>query len=123
MFSLSTRQLQAMNVHVFEQFVARMVAHVQVFFPAQCAALSATDLEHEVRTGIACAMDYDIHAKDEICRFLNLWFLFGAGFDQHPEFVWAQEILSNPFYRTGATRIAMLDAAAEQLLSSEQGLS
>jgi len=122
MLKLNRRQIQAMDTLAFDRFVARMVRHIQVFFPERYLHDDDRAMQAMVRGVVEKARRYGINGKDDVCRFLNLCMLLGADFDENPQHVWVQEILSNPFYQAGSTRMAMLDDAAQRVLGSSEQL-
>jgi hypothetical protein len=68
-----------------ERFENRMVEHLQHCFPRKCIALTESGLRAEIRHGIQKARGYGFENELEICKYVNLMFIFGRDFDIHEE--------------------------------------
>lgn len=80
-------------------FIDRMVSHLRRHFSRDCAALDDDGLRELIEQGRVKAGRYGVRAEQDVCKLLNLMFIFGRDFDQDPAFAWAR---------------AYLDAAAQQ---------
>lgn len=88
-------QLQLLGEVTRRSFEARLVAHVERFFPDECAPLSSEALGEIYREGVARAAEFGIEAERDVCKFINLMFVFGREFYRDPELPWAATRLAD----------------------------
>ena len=103
---LRREQLQHVQAGLYEAFVSRLMAHFAALWPEQVAMLGETYrgfIEYNIQHAIA----YGIDSERPIARFLNLYFVFGAYFENRPEHEWAMRILNDPSLR-GAVKVHQL---------------
>ena len=86
-------QLQALEVTVMEAFKERLMEHARKYFPHVCARLDNGDLLQAVDAVVSSARRYGFAGQREICKFMNLQFVFGRHFDRDPECSWALPLL------------------------------
>jgi hypothetical protein len=81
-----------------ENFVERMTAHLQRYFPVWARA-SGERVVHTIRLGIERSRSYGITAERDVSRYIDIMAALGEDFDKEP---WAAGILnrnSNPTAR------------------------
>jgi hypothetical protein len=91
MLVVRTAQLEALAASAERLFEERLVAHLEKFFPRPCAGLGEAGLRQLCREGIARARTYGLRSERDLCKYLNLMFVFGRAFDREQS--WAAEIL------------------------------
>jgi len=106
-------ELSSATQRSFEQ---RMVVHLRKFFPQQCEALGATDLQDTIAHGIERAKTYDIVTERDVCLYIDLMMVFGRDFDTNPNLSWASYLLQDPHVNYPAHKIDQLyDTALREL--------
>lgn len=94
MLTIRQQQLDALDRDMRKRFEQRMFAHVQQFFPQRCKALGEASVREWIGTGIARAAGYGVVAEVDVCRYIDVMFVFGREFDTDPQLPWAARILS-----------------------------
>jgi hypothetical protein len=97
------------------EFQRQMISHVAEFFPKQSAALEPAGVLSLIKDSIMIAGSYGIEGRADVVRFINLAFLFGAGFNK--KLPWANNILNSPIPSSAAMKMMNLNEAAIQHLS------
>lgn len=82
---IRSEQMDQMRRLLVERFENRMVEHLQRCFPRKCAALTESGVRAEIRHGIQKARDYGLENELEVCKYINLMFIFGRDFDIQEE--------------------------------------
>jgi hypothetical protein len=82
--------LSQLEVRKFEDW---MLVHLKKFFPKQCGALGDTQLRQTVQHGIKRAASYELTARRDVCKYIDLMIVFGRNFDTDRRYRWAGEIL------------------------------
>lgn len=123
MLILSEALMQALDDYAYAAFLTRMQAHARHFFPAVCAALAEAALADLVRRAVEEARARGLQGKQDICRYLNLVLLLGADFAAPTGYAWARQVVEDPYVRSGAARLALLEAAAERMLATRDGVA
>ncbi len=100
-------QMRALSLPLLE---AWLESHVREYFPERSGALSPCELRAMVRDGIAKAHAYGFKTDSDVCRFVDISVVLGAGFDT--ELPWASSILSDPSFEDAAVRLEMLFESA-----------
>ena len=95
MLRIRRKQMAAFAVHMRRQFEARVVAHVRRFLRRECAALGTEGVRDGVRYGIERAEAHGLAIERDVCRYVDLTFVFGRDFDTAPEHGWARAILDD----------------------------
>lgn len=88
MLVIKKDQLIEMRKASLIRFEDQMVVHLQKCFPESCAVMTGPEIRAEVQLGIQKAINYRFVQEIEICKFVNLMFLFGRDFDMQ-EGPWA----------------------------------
>src|SRR5687768_3870557 len=60
-----------------ERFETSMVVHLNKCFPDQCRALGEPRVRETIRYGIERASVYGITAQRDVCKYIDLMFVFG----------------------------------------------
>ncbi|HLJ46228.1 MAG TPA: hypothetical protein VKU01_09490 [Bryobacteraceae bacterium] len=87
-------QMDAFSEPLKSGFEDRMVAHLNRFFPRQCAVLRPEELRRFIRQGCDGAGRYGIRIERDVCKFIDLMFCLSVDFDRNPRYPWAWQILS-----------------------------
>lgn len=119
-----TQPIRSEQLHTLEApqrlaYEARLAAHVQRFFPEQCAALGDDGLRARLRDGIARAHGQGFTSERDVCQFVDLGFAFGPAFDV--ELPWARTMLALPEGATPGLRMKRLHAEALTRLPRPKG--
>ena len=85
-------QLLVLSEGVLRTLEDRLIEHARTHFPAICAELK-DDLRPAIAAAIAGARRYGFNGQREICKYLNLVFVFGRHFDRDPACSWAHPLL------------------------------
>ena len=116
MLTIRREQLKVFSQADEAKFEAWMLAHLNNFFPRQCAALGGTKLRETIKEGIKRAAAYEIVAKSDVCKYIDLMVVFGRDFDSDKRFPWAAEILKKR--KNPSARIQALFEAAQKHLNN-----
>jgi hypothetical protein len=93
MFTIRKEQLRVLDLDRRRGFIAKMLAHVQEFFPRQCESLGEKQLHEWIEHGINRSSTYRIASERDVCKYVDLMMVFGKAFDQDSQLPWASEIL------------------------------
>lgn len=105
--------MAALNADMRRRFEARMLAHVRKFFPQRCAMLRDAGTMEWIASGIDRAAKYGIKAEVDVCRYIDVMFIFGPEFDADSRFPWAARIL-NASPAPARARVSHLVKAAKK---------
>lgn len=104
MLTIRRDQIEVLNTDMRRRFEIRMAAHVNQFFAERCKLLGEAGVREWVADGINRAATYGIKAEIDVCRYIDVMFVFGREFDRDSRFPWATRILNarlaNPRART-----------------------
>lgn len=78
-------QIKALEECVLRASEDRLMEHARTYFPARLH----DGLRQAVAAAVRSARGYGIDGQREICKYLNLLFLFGRHFDIDPDCSWA----------------------------------
>lgn len=98
-------------------FNAWLVDHARRFFAEQCHALGPTETRAFIREAVQCARLHGLAEGPDICRYLDLAFTFGSGFDR--ALPWAQAILGAAEGRASVITMDRLHEVAMAALDPE----
>ena len=96
MLRIRAEQFQLLSHAEVENFEEWMVAHLKRFFPVQCRAVGDSRLRETIQTGIERAARYQITARRDVCKYIDLMVVFGRDFDTDRRYPWANTISSYP---------------------------
>ena len=91
-----------------------MVPHLKKFFPDFCEAAGEPKVREFIRYGVKRAASYQITAKRDVSRYIDLMVSLGADFDKDKQLPWAGEILRTR--NSPDARISVLLKTAEKHL-------
>ncbi len=107
-------QMGALADHVSRTFEDRMVAHLNKCFPSECRERGDPEVRAWIRYGIERASAYGITAQRDVCKYIDLMFVFGRDFDRDPNLPWAASILNDRALRDPTTNLETLYEAGKQ---------
>ena len=76
-------------------FEDRMLKHLRRHFPDRCESFSDGGTRELIREGMRRAKRYGLHGQGDVCRYIDLMFLFGRKFDSDPNYTWTRSILDD----------------------------
>jgi len=100
-FLVQETQLRILGESAFQQFLTRMVAHVQRYFPDEAARAGDEDaLRQRVAQLIAGGQRRGLASAQDLCRYLNLILATGS-----EEPAWLRDVWSDPWCSTPQSRL------------------
>ena len=111
MLTIRAEQFEVFSRVDVKKFEEWMIAHLERFFPEQCAVAGEAQLRETIQGGIKRAATYGVTVKRDVCKYIDLMVVFGRDFDTDKRYPWAAEILSerrNPSAKTQALHGAAL---------------
>jgi hypothetical protein len=93
MLVIRKEQMKVLSEYVRNSFEKSAVDYVEKKHPEKFAEMGESYTRTLVRFGIGKASKYDIHAQEDILRFISLMVTIDQGFDDLDEMSWAREIL------------------------------
>ena len=88
-------QMKTLGDCMLQEFEDSMVAHVEKFFPGQHATMREAGVREIVRHGIERAEKYNIISERDVCKYIDVMFVYGRDFDVNPKLPWAIRILND----------------------------
>ena len=113
---LRKEQIEAFSAAARQDFEDRMVEHLNEFFPRHCKAMGAEGVRQEVRYGVERARAYDITSQRDVCKYIDLMFVYGRDFDTAPKLPWAARILNDPSFINASERTRELFETGREFL-------
>lgn len=114
MLTFRPAQVQAFDEATLKDFVKLMEQHLKKFFPQFCEAAGGAVVKDYIRYGVKRAVSYQITAKRDVSRYIDLMVSLGRDFDRDPDLSWAGEILRT--CNSADTKIKVLLMNAEKHL-------
>jgi hypothetical protein len=96
MLLIRAPQLQALAAVREAGFRLRLAAHVRERFTAESTALGAAGGDEAIQRALDKGASHGFVTERDLCRFVDLAFLFGHDFDTDPALPWASALLSAP---------------------------
>ncbi len=93
-------------------------SQLQKIWPEKCQEMGGATLQQLVQLSIEFSQGYDITSERGILIYAALMLVLGSGFDEDPQFPWAEEILHDESISDEATRVRRLYDEAMALLES-----
>ena len=93
MLTIRSAQVEVFSEEAMKSFEELMLPHLKKFFSEFCAATPEPKLKAFIRYGVKRAGSYDITAKRDVSRYIDLMVSLGADFDKDPQLPWAGQIL------------------------------
>ncbi len=85
-------------------FVERMLVHLNKFFPKHYEALGESNCRELVDQGIKNAATYDIVNERDVCKYIDLMVSFGVDFDKDPKLPWAGKMLKDESWKNASEK-------------------
>lgn len=116
MLVIRDAQLAALGARHRAAFSGRLVAHLERFFPERCQALGPGGVAEAIEHGVDRAALYGIVAERDVCKYVDLMFVFGRDLDRAEVHPWAARILSkHATTAPGALVDALFDKAMRMM--------
>ena len=96
MFLIRHEQYDTLGQASRADFEARMVQHLNQFFPNECRKAGPERVLAAIRQGIERAAGYRIVGERDVARYIDLSVVLGLKFDTSRRYPWAAEILNDP---------------------------
>ena len=93
MIAIRAAQIEKLSETALKSFEEMMVVHLNKFFPDHCGAAGEPKVRELIRHGVKRAASYQITAKRDVSRYIDLMIVLGDDFDCDLRLPWAQEIL------------------------------
>jgi hypothetical protein len=111
---IRSRQMIAFSRSAMETFEDRVVIHLKKCFPRQCEADGVPKVRETVRYGIERASSYGITAHRDVCKYIDLMFIYGLDFDKDPGLAWPSAVLHDNGMREPTLKMETLYEAGMQ---------
>ena len=89
----------------WKDFEDRVVKHLNRCFPEASLSFEEPEFRQLIRDSSHRAEYYGFCHERDVCKFIDLAFLFGVDFDRDPALDWAPAILLDPDYDNPSERI------------------
>jgi hypothetical protein len=93
---IRSSQIEQLDRVQEERFEARLAAHLTEHFPEPAGELGPDGVLAAIRHGVRKARGYGIETERDLCKYLDLMFVFGRDFDDDPSLPWASRVLRAP---------------------------
>jgi hypothetical protein len=103
-------------------FDARLRDHLRRFFPERCAALGDVGLDEAIAHGVGRAHEHGLTAERDVCKYVDLMFVFGRDFDLPEQQPWAARILRRLATSPPSARVEALMDKAMRMMHRAFGL-
>ena len=108
MLTIRKEQMAVFREPAINDYVKRMVVHLNETFPEKCEALGDAKIRETVKYGIQRSASYGITSEGDVRKYIDLMLMFGLDFDQDPQLPWASAILGNQAIINPTTKINRL---------------
>lgn len=113
-------QMRALEAETHRLFVEQMCVHLRRRFSDECAAMTHAQLVAHVEFTVSAAAKWRLVSPSDVCRFLNLTMIYGAGFDTQPAQRWMRDMLSDTrMAAPGARLLAVYGEALRRLRTAK----
>ena len=109
-------QFQALGEASRQDFEEQMLRHLIKLFPEPCRRLGEDGTRGLIRHGVARAATQELAREAELCKFIELMFMFGRDFDQDPKLPWVSTIFLDSSITDPSLRLARICELARQKL-------
>src|SRR6185369_45712 len=96
----------------------RMVVHLNEWFPAQCKAGGEEKVRQTIRYGMERASAYGITAERDVCKYVDLMFVYSRDFDKDQSLTWPSAVLTDRAMRDPTVK---MEALYEAGMKNEPG--
>ncbi|MBV6319527.1 hypothetical protein [Duganella violaceipulchra] len=108
MLVIGARQRAAFETAAVLRFEGEMLTHAGLYFPNHMAILGRQRARRVIALGIERAALYGLIGRSDVCRYINLMWMFGSYFDDDPLLPWASAILAERSRDDPSTNLARL---------------
>jgi hypothetical protein len=109
-------QMQSLGDASMNNFEARMAEHLKRCFPETCEAEGEMGIRDTIRYGIERAANHGITLERDVCKYIDLMFVFGPDYDGAD---WASAILQDDSLDNATLKTERLFATAKQHVPPE----
>ncbi len=113
MLTVRKEQMEVLDRDKRKRFVNHMAEHLQKYFPKRCATLGDKQVREWIEHGIDRAQSYRIVSERDVCKYLDVMFVFGKNFDCDAQLPWASKILNLPYTNPRGKTNLLLERAKE----------
>lgn len=89
MLTMRAQQMEAFQASALTAFENEMVKHAALYFPNHLAIQGEASTRKVIRLGVWRAAGHGLSGRSDVCRYLNLMWMFGSYFDLDPLLPWA----------------------------------
>ena len=114
-------QMTALSQVCRRDFEDSMASHLRRCFPRECKQLGEKKTKGEIRYGIDRASAYGIALERDVCKYIDLMFVYGRDFDRDPGLPWASRILEDVTFPDATTRTERLFGEAKHQMTNSAG--
>ena len=113
MLILRNEQMRAFDADRRRRFEQQMFEHARRYFPERCRMLGDEQTREWILHGIDRSGSYGIVSDRDVCKYIDVMFVYGREFDVDPQCRWAPKILG-PQHTDPARKAALLLEAAKR---------
>lgn len=95
MLTIRREQMKVFRKQRYERFLDRLARHARRFFPEQTNDLDGEALRRVCRSLVLRGSRYGFETERDLCKFLNVAFVFGEEFDEDPHLPWTRPYLED----------------------------
>lgn len=95
MLTIRREQMNVFRKQRHERFLDRLARHARRFFPEQTKSFDDGTLRQICRSLVLRGSRYGFETERDLCKFLNVAFVFGEEFDQDPDIPWIRPYLDD----------------------------
>jgi hypothetical protein len=118
---LQSEALEGYSQSGLGDFEAYMLRRFWLLYPEKCKCIGENALRKIIRDGMASARARGLTTERGVTLYLALVFLLGVGFDEDPQYAFAQEVLRDPALTEPRKKAEALYAGALEYLKRWRG--
>lgn len=115
-------QMTALGLRHRASFDARLGDHLRRFFPERCAALGEGGVAEAIAHGVERARVHGLTAERDVCKYVDLMFVFGRDFDLAEQQPWAARLLARHVGSSPTARVEALMDKAMRMMHRAHGI-
>ncbi len=96
MFQIRSEQLEKFEIKQSEDFINRMILHLQTHFPDETENITLPQLRSFIETEIDTANRFEIYNEDDIAVCISAIFALRPNLTTDPEPKWVKEVQADP---------------------------
>ena len=116
MLTLRKEQIDTLADTKAENFETLLLDHLLTFFPQRCSQLGNDAVHKIICSGIEKAESYGFESQRDICKYIDLLFVFGTDFDCRSDLPWSRQLLQDRGTRDSLTQMERICQAAVEHL-------